>query len=264
MVGAGDIADSGSGDSDTAALLDAIPGTVYTLGDNAYGHGSLTEYTTYYAPTWGRQKARTKPVPGNHEYETAGASGYFAYFGAAAGDAGQGYYSYNVGSWHVVALNSNIARGPGSAQERWLRADLAANAAPCTLAYWHSPRFTSGDNHPPDTSMGPIWQVLYDFNADIVLSGHNHQYERFAPQNPNGQPDPARGIREFVVGTGGAGHYKFGTIQRNSEVHNSDTYGVLKLTLHPGGYDWQFVPVAGATFIDSGHGTCHESPQGNS
>jgi hypothetical protein len=257
FVGAGDIANSGTGDTATAALLDNIPGTVYTLGDNAYDSGTAAEFNTYYDPTWGRHKARTKPSPGNHDYNTAGATGYYGYFGAAAGDPTKGYYSYDLGNWHIVVINSNIARGTGSAQEQWLRADLAANTKPCTLAYWHHPRFTSGANHAPDTSMDPVWQALYDLNADVVLSGHNHQYERFAPQNPSGQLDTARGIREFVAGTGGASHYSFGTIQPNSEVRNGDTFGVLKLTLHSNSYDWQFVPEAGKTFTDSGTGSCH-------
>jgi acid phosphatase type 7 len=257
LVGAGDIAGNGTGDSTTAALLDSIPGTVYTLGDNVYDNGTIAEYNAYYDPTWGRHKARTKPSPGNHDYHTPGAAGYYGYFGAAAGDRAKGYYSYDLGNWHIAVINSNIARGVGSEQERWLRADLAASTKPCSLAYWHHPRFTSGATHGPETTMAPVWQALYDFNAEVVLSGHNHQYERFAPQNPMGQLDTARGIREFVAGTGGQSHYGFGTIQPNSEVRNGDTFGVLKLTLHSDSYDWQFVPEAGKTFTDRGTGACH-------
>jgi calcineurin-like phosphoesterase family protein len=258
LVGAGDIADCGNtGDSATAALLDGIPGTVYTLGDNVYPNGTLTEFQNCYDPTWGRHKARTKPAPGNHDYNTSGATGYFTYFGSLAGPSGVGYYSYDVGTWHVVSLNSEVAHGVGSTQEQWLRADLAASAQPCTLAYWHKPRFTSGANHAPDTSMTPLWQALYDFNGDVVLSGHNHQYERFAPQDASGNLDTARGLREFVAGTGGESHYNFATIQPNSEVRNSDAFGVLKLTLHANSYDWQFVPEAGKTFTDTGTGSCH-------
>jgi hypothetical protein len=262
LVGAGDIAScSSTGDEATANLLDGISGTVFTAGDNVYENGTTTEFNNCYDPTWGRRKARTKPSAGNHDYNTAGATGYYGYFGAAAGDPTKGYYSYDIGSWHVVVINSNCSAiggcQAGSAQEQWLRQDLAASAQPCTISYWHHPRFTSGSNHAPATEMTPIWQALYDFNADVVVSGHNHQYERFAPQTANGTLDTVRGIREFVVGTGGRSHYTFGTIQPNSEVRNSDTYGVIKLTLHANGYDWQFVPEAGKTFTDSGSNTCH-------
>lgn len=257
FVGAGDIASSGSGDTATAALLDGIAGTVFTTGDNVYTNGTTAEFNNYYAPTWGRHKARTRPAPGNHDYNTSGATGYYGYFGANAGPSGQGYYSYNVGAWHVVSLNSNISMAAGSAQEQWLRADLAASTARCTLAYWHHPLFTSGANHAPSTSTRPLYQALYDYNADVVLFGHNHQYERFAPQNPTGGLDTARGIRSFVAGMGGADHYSFGTVQANSEARNSDTFGVLKFTLHPTSYDWQFVPEAGRTYADSGTTPCH-------
>ncbi len=262
LVGAGDISNSGSGDSATAALLDNIPGTVFTLGDNVYDSGTAAEFATYYDPTWGRHKARTRPVAGNHDYNTSGATGYYGYFGAAAGSPSKGYYSYDIGTnWHVIVVNSNCSAiggcNAGSAQETWLRADLAANTRPCTVAMWHHPRYTSGANHSPDTSVAPIVQALYDNNADLILTGHNHQYERFAPINPSNQLDTARGIRHFVVGSGGASHYGFGTILPNSEVRNSDTYGVLKLTLHPSSYSWQFVPEAGKTFTDSGTTSCH-------
>jgi acid phosphatase type 7 len=257
MVGAGDIASSGSGDSATAALLDNISGTVFTTGDNVYPDGTSSQFTTYYEPTWGRHKARTQPSPGNHDYNTSGASGYFNYFGANAGPSGRGYYSYDLGNWHVVSLNSEISMTTGSAQEQWLRSDLAASTKPCTIAYWHKPRFTSGANHAPNTSTGPLVQALYDNNADVILTGHNHQYERFAPMNPSGGLDTARGIRHFVAGMGGASHYGFGTIQPNSQARNSDTYGVLKLTLHANSYDWQFVPEAGKTYSDSGTSSCH-------
>ncbi|MFC6079835.1 CBM96 family carbohydrate-binding protein [Sphaerisporangium aureirubrum] len=261
LVGAGDIATSGSGDGATAKLLDDIPGTVFTTGDDAYPDGSADDFADFYAPTWGRHKARTRPVPGNHEYRTTGAAGYFGYFGPAAGEPGKGYYSYDLGDWHVVALNSNCSEvggcDAGSPQEQWLRSDLAASAKPCTIAYWHHPRFTSGANHAPDRSVGPLVRALYDNDAEVVVTGHNHQYERFAPMNPRGGLDEARGIRHFVVGTGGATFYGFGTIQPNSEVRDSDTFGVLKLTLHPGSYTWEFVPQAGKTFTDDGTTSCH-------
>jgi hypothetical protein len=257
LVGAGDIANSGNGDSATATLLDNIAGTVFTAGDNAYDSGTLTEYNTYYDPTWGRHKTRTKPAPGNHEYNTSGATGYYSYFGSLAGPSGRGYYSYDLGSWHVVSLNSEVSMSVGSAQETWLRQDLAASTKPCTLAYWHKPLYTSGSNHGPATETRPLYQALYDYNADVVVTGHNHQYERFAPQDANGNLDTTRGIREFVAGMGGASHYSFGTIQPNSQARNSDTFGVLKFTLHSNSYDWQFVPEAGRTYSDAGTTACH-------
>jgi hypothetical protein len=263
LVGAGDIANCNrSQDESTAQLLDGIAGTVFTLGDDAYPDGTLAQFNDCYGPTWGRHKARTRPTPGNHEYHTSGAAGYYTYFGAAASplDANctsncKGYYSYDLGAWHIIALNSEIAHGAGSAQEQWLRADLAAHPNTCTLAYWHKPRFSSG-GHGNSTGVQPFWQALYDYGADVVLSGHDHSYERFAPQSPTGQADPARGIREFVVGTGGAGLYPFPTVRPNSQVRNNTTWGVLKLTLHAASYDWQFIPVAGQTFTDAGSALC--------
>ncbi len=263
LVGAGDIAScAATGDSRTAALLDDIAGTVFTLGDNAYDRGSPAEFAQCYGPTWGRHRTRTRPVIGNHEYGTPGAAGYFRYFGDAAGDSGRGYYSYDTGSWHVVALNTNCGsvRGgcaAGSPQERWLRADLAASTARCTVAMAHHPLFTSGLAHPPATETRALVQALYDAGVEILLTGHNHQYERFAPQTPTGRRDDARGIRAFVVGTGGAAHYGFGTPQRNSEVRDNRTYGVLRLTLRSGDYRWDFLPAAGGDFTDTGRGTCH-------
>ncbi|MEP7000407.1 MAG: Ig-like domain-containing protein [bacterium] len=263
FVGAGDIAScSSSGDEATAALLDGIAGAVYNLGDNAYESGTATEFANCYDPTWGRHKARTRPSAGNHEYNTVGASGYYGYFGAAAGDPSKGYYSYDLGTWHIIVLNSNsscttVSCAAGSAQETWLRADLAANSKACTLAYWHHPRFNSGSSHGNNTAVAPFWNALYELGADVILNGHEHVYERFGPQTPSATADAVSGIRQFTVGTGGRSHYTFGTIQPNSEVRNGDTYGVLKLTLKTGSYDWQFVPVAGGTFTDSGSGSCH-------
>lgn len=262
FVGAGDIAScSSSGDEATANLLDGIPGTVYTLGDNAYESGTSAEFTNCYNPSWGRYKARTKPTVGNHEYGTANASGYFGYFGAAAGDPSKGYYSYNLGAWHIISLNSmceNVSGcGATSPMVTWLKEDLAGNPSSCTLAYWHHPVFSSGSEHGNDPKMIPSWDALYAAGADVVLSGHDHDYERFAPQTSSGAADPDRGIREFVVGTGGKSHYAFGTIRANSEVRNSDTNGVLKLTLHTSSYDWEFVHEEGKTFSDSGSNSCH-------
>jgi hypothetical protein len=258
IVGAGDISDcNNNNDEATAKLLDATPGTVVLMGDNAYENGTATEYNNCYDPTWGRHKARTKPSAGNHEYNTAGATGYYGYFGSAAGDPAEGYYSYDLGDWHVVVLNSNIARDATSAQIAWLRADLTANTKSCTLAYWHHPRYSSGSGHGNNTSVQPFWDVLYEFNADVILNGHDHDYERFAPQNAAGALDNVRGIREFVVGTGGRALYALGTLKANSEVFNASTYGVIRMTLSAGSYSWQFMPVAGQTFTDSGTSSCH-------
>ncbi|MFL5761147.1 MAG: metallophosphoesterase family protein, partial [Thermomicrobiales bacterium] len=265
LLAAGDISSCAStGDEQTAKLLDAQSGIVATLGDNAYESGTSSEFANCFNPSWGQYKARIKPAVGNHEYATAGASGYYGYFGAAAGTPSKGYYSYELGAWHIVVINSNCSQiggcNAGSPQEQWLRADLAAHPAACTLAYWHHPRFSSGAEHGNDGAMAPLWQALYDQGAELVLSGHDHDYERFAPQTPNGTLDPSFGIREFVVGTGGKSHYPFGSVQANSQVRNNTTYGILKLTLHASGYDWQFLPVAGGSFTDAGSGACHGAP----
>jgi 3',5'-cyclic AMP phosphodiesterase CpdA len=233
---------------------------VLTLGDNQYENGGLSDYQTAYGTSWGRLKTITYPVPGNHEYGTSGAAGYYTYFGARAGARTQGYYSFDVGGWHLVALNSNCGAVGGcsqsSPQGRWLTADLAAHPAACTLAYWHHPRFSSG-LHGNDSRNDGFWRILYAAGADIVLVGHDHHYERFAPQTPGAAPDRARGIREFVVGTGGRSHYPYTSIRANSQVRNSDAFGILALTLRPAGYDWRFVPEPGKTFADSGSGVCH-------
>jgi PKD repeat protein len=260
LVGAGDIADcTRNQDSLTANLMDTIPGTVLADGDNAYPDGSSTVYKNCYNPTWGRFKSRTKPVPGNHDYLTAGAAGYFNYFGSLAGQSGKGYYSYDLGNWHVVALNSNIAMNVGSAQEVWLKADLAKSTRQCTVAYWHHPLFSSGNEgaHP---EVAPLWQDLYNAGAELVIVGHDHDYERFAPQSPNGVLDSAYGIREIVAGTGGGGLFTAHAPVPNSEALNDNTNGVLKLTLHANGYNWKFLPIPGETFTDSGSTHCHGAP----
>ena len=268
LVGAGDIASCKSlGDEATADLLAGIRGTIATFGDNAYPKGTAANFAECYEPSWGKFKARTMPSPGNHEYETAGASGYFNYFGRAAGRSGEGFYSYDLGSWHVISLNSNCSFvggcASGSAQEQWLRADLAAHSSnTCTLAYWHHPRFSSKLSSGGNSNMKPFWDALYAApnKAEVVLNGHIHNYERFAPQTPSGvEDDPARGIREFVVGTGGYSLNTFQSTQHapNSEKQYADSYGVLKLTLHPTSYDWQFVTAPGGTVADSGSGSCH-------
>jgi hypothetical protein len=262
LIGAGDIADCGdlAGAEATAKLLEANPGTVMALGDLAYPNGTPDDFKCYHK-TWGRVKDRTRPAVGNHEFHSTGASYYFQYFGSPAGDPKTGYYSYDLGAWHIVVLNSECQQvggcEAGSSQEKWLRADLAAHPVGCTLAYFHKPRFSSGLNHGNDPEVGAFWKALYDYNAEVILNGHDHDYERFAPQDPGGNADPKRGIREFVVGTGGKNHREFGIHKSNSEVRNNHAFGVLKLTLKTTGYDWKFIPEAGKTFTDSGSGSCH-------
>jgi Glycosyl hydrolase family 99/Calcineurin-like phosphoesterase len=248
---------------ETSDLMLGMSGldAVLPLGDVQYEDGTLDKFYASYEQSWGRPalKSISKPVPGNHEYGTSGAAGYFSYFGALAGDPTKGYYSYDLGSWHVVALNSNCSPvggcGASSDQVKWLKADLAAHPAKCTMAYWHHPRFSSGE-HGNHSWASPMWDALYDAGAEVVLSGHDHHYERFAPQTSSGVAD-ASGIRQFVVGTGGKNHYGITTLQPNSQVHDTDTYGVLKVTLHDNSYDWQFVPERGKTFTDSGTAPCH-------
>lgn len=275
IVAAGDIAcdpqapASAKGDDDsgpgcaqraTAALIAAQhPDAVLTIGDEQYPSGAYASFERGYAPTWGRFREITHPVPGNHEYGTPGAAGYFKYFGEAAGDPARGYYSYDLGSWHVVALNGNCAHvggcGVNSPQERWLKADLADHRTPCTLAYWHQPRFSSGPHH-SDATYDAFWQDLYAASADVVLNGHDHDYERFDPQRPDATADPS-GITEFVVGTGGRSHYTFGTIEPNSSIHDNTTFGILVLTLHAHSFEWNFVPARANGFTDSGTTDCH-------
>jgi hypothetical protein len=264
LVGAGDIAscDDLSGAEATAKLIENIPGTVFAAGDLAYPDGSDEQFAKCYGPTWGRFKDRTRPAAGNHEYHSDGASGFARYFGAAAGDPKKAYYSYDLGAWHIIVLNSQCREVGGcdaaSAQGQWLRQDLAQHRVACTLAYFHKPLFSSGAKHGNDPEMKPLWQALYEANADVVVNGHDHDYERFALQDPEGNPDPHRGIREFVVGSGGKNsHRVFDKPKPNSELRNEDTFGVLELTLHSSSYDWEFVPQAGKSFHDSGSGTCH-------
>ncbi len=260
LVGAGDIAScGGSGDSATAALIRNIPGTVFTAGDNVYPSGSTAQFAGCYDPSWGAFRLRTRPAAGNHDYETAAAAAYFSYFGTLAGNPRYGFYAYNRGTWRIYVLNSNCwavgGCAAGSPQERWLRNDLARFPHQCVLAYWHHPLFSSGP-HGNNASVRPLWNDLYAAGAELVINGHDHDYERFAPQSPSGVAT-SRGIREIVVGTGGESHYSFATIRVNSQVRNATTYGVLKLTLHAASYSWQFIPVAGSTFRDSGTTACH-------
>jgi len=259
-VGAGDIADCAlDGDGATAALIDGIPGTVFTAGDNAYERGSAAEFRDCYDPTWGRFLARTKPAPGNHDHETKDLAGYLGYFGTSAAPHGTSWYSYDLGTWHIVVLDSSCGDvggcGRDSAQGRWLTADLAASNARCTLAIWHHPRFSSGV-HGDDREVAPFWQALYESGADVVINGHDHDYERFAPQDPAGHEDRARGLREFVIGTGGAALRGFDLNAPNSELRASVAHGVLRLVLHPTSYEWTFIPTTGG-FGDSGSGPCH-------
>jgi calcineurin-like phosphoesterase family protein len=249
-------------------VLGARPAAVLALGDLQYEAGSLEDFTASYAPTWGRLKSITRPVPGNHEYGIKGAKGYFDYFNGEgvnsgpAGDRDKGYYSFDVGAWHLIALNSNCSEfgltcGGGFPQANWLRADLAAHRNRCVLAYWHHPLYSSGQqgNHP---TMHDIFAALYEAGADLVLTGHDHYYERFGPLTPEGVPDPARGIREFIVGTGGRDLQRTKKpIKNDSQVRHFETFGVLALRLHPDSYDWEFLPEAGKTFRDSGTQPCH-------
>ncbi len=250
-------------------LVNAGLSAVLDLGDNQYYCGGYQAFVESYALSWGRVFNITHPSVGNHEYLTsggtgcttanAGAAGYFQYFGSAAGSPGQGYYSYDIGTWHLIALNTQCSQvggcGASSKQGQWLAADLAAHPNQCTLAYWHIPLFSSGGR--ANSNSLSFWQQLYNANADLILVGHDHIYERFAPQDPNGNYDPTRGIVQITAGTGGANHTSIVSIAANSLVRNASTFGVLMLTLHPGSYDWQFVPEAGKTFTDSGTGYCH-------
>jgi chitodextrinase len=252
-------------------LVNAGLSAVLALGDNQYYCGGYQAFLQSYDLSWGRVKSITRPAVGNHEYLTSGgtgctsanqgAAGYFNYFGAAAGNRGQGYYSYDIGTWHLIVLNSNCGDAGGcsasSPQGKWLEADLAAHSNFCTLAYWHIPLFSSGGRAASNSK--PFWQSLYNHNADLILSGHDHIYERFAPQTPTGTVDPVRGIREFIVGSGGANHTTLVQIAANSELRDANTFGVLKLTLHPTSYDWRFSPEAGKSFTDSGTTACHSS-----
>ena len=270
LLAAGDIGDcTRLGDDSTAMLLDTLEGVVLPLGDNAYENGTLDEYNNCYAPTWGRQKARTRPVAGNHDYNTAGAPGYFGYFGTAAGDPSKGYYDFTLGSWFIIVLNTGTDvpdnYKAGSPQEQWLRAELASHSEQCVLAVFHHPRFSSILARDSITYYtAAIWDALYEYGADLVLNGHDHAYQRFAPQKPDGTPDNAFGIRQIVAGTGG-GETLYSLAEpapagSNIQVRNNTTHGVLKVTLRTGEYDWKFVPSSGATFTDSGSGNCHGRP----
>lgn len=260
VLAAGDIAACDEeGDEVTAALLDELPGTLLVLGDIAYDNGSAREFEECYDPTWGRHYRRTNPVPGNHEYQSDGAAPYFAYFGEAAGNPEEGWYSLDLGAWHIVALNSNCDEiggcGEGSPQEAWLRADLAANPARCTLAFSHYPRFSSGSENGSNEEMSALWAALDGADAEILLSGHEHNYERFAPQDADGAAADD-GMVQFVAGTGGKSLYGFDDPEPNSEARNGEAFGVLQLNLRDDGYDYEFIAEPGAEFTDAGSGEC--------
>lgn len=255
VLAAGDIARCGAGGAyATAKLLDRLPGVILALGDLAYESGSSDEYRDCYEPTWGRHKARTWPAPGNHEYGTAGARDYFTYWGARAGPPGRGFYSFDLGAWHLISLNSSADATDGSAQDRWLRRDLAATKARCILAFWHHPLFSSG-SHGNNPKMELLYRRLHEAGATLVLAGHDHLYERFAPQDPAARLDRDRGIRVFTVGTGGARRYDFKTVEPHSEFRDAEHWGVLRLTLEPDAYQWDFIATDDRA-IDSGKGAC--------
>jgi acid phosphatase type 7 len=256
LLAAGDIGDCTlQGAELTGRLLDGMAGTVTPLGDLAYPNGSHLDFGRCYHPFWGRHLSRTRPVPGNHEYETANAVPYFEYFGDLGGPPGAGYYAYSRAGWLILALNSEVDTASASAQVMWMRNELSVSSARCTLAYFHKPLFSSGPNG-DNPHMRVIVRTLYEAGADVVLAAHDHSYERFAPQNADGGADPIRGIRMFVVGTGGARLTPQGTPKANSQMRFSE-WGVLKVTLHPAGYEWEFVPASGGSFRDSGTGECH-------
>jgi calcineurin-like phosphoesterase family protein len=240
-------------------VLKLHPTAVLVLGDNQYPVGRDKSYYLFYALSWGRFRSITHPVPGNHEYLSREAEGYYDYFGTAAGVPSRGYYSFNLGAWHLIALNSNCTFiggcYSGSPEERWLAADLRRHPSMCTLAYWHQPRFSSGQ-HLNEPTYGAFWRDLFAAHADIVLNGHDHDYERFAPQDPFGHANPS-GLREFIVGTGGKSHYPFKKIQPNSVIRNDRAFGVLALTLRPHSYSWRFDSIKGSSFQDSGTAQCH-------
>ena len=253
LVGAGDIAScDADGDAETAALLDTIPGTVFTAGDNVYPYGSPANYRECYEPNWGRHKWRTRPAPGDHEHSSA----YFAYFGPAAGPPGRGYYEYAQAGWQVLVVNTNLPLSSGAPQMRWLEQKLRASTAVCRIAIMHEPLFSSSEKHGHSPALHDVWELLHRHGVDVVVSGHSHLYERFPPMDARGRADPDRGVRLFVAGTGGRYLHGLQDIQPRSEVRSADTFGVLKFTLRADGYRWDFVPVEGGKFRDSGEATC--------
>jgi hypothetical protein len=258
LVGAGDIADCRTdGAYRTALLLDSIRGTVFVAGDAGYAtRHDPNPLATCYEATWGRHLARTRPSPGNHDYSDGGPGRYFAYFGDRAGPQQRGYYSYDLGSWHVLALNTTIRSDSGSPQDTWLRTDLEAHTGRCTIAYMHHPRFSSGP-HTERAQVIPLWKTLNEYGVSVAIAGHDHIYERFAPLDWDGRADSVNGIRQFVAGTGGAERYLFRDLLPGSEAHSGDAWGLLKLTLLSGSYRWEFIPVEKDGFRDRGESSCH-------
>jgi hypothetical protein len=262
---AGNIATCGTtNDEATAAVLDTLPGTIFALGDNVFPDGSTAAYTNCYEPSWGRHKTRTYPALGNHEYSLGNANATFDYFGDRAGPRGLGYYSFDLGNWHIIVLNVNDSTvSPtklfeGSIQEKWLKADLAGNSKNCTLALWHNPRFFSSDTVGWNSNayVTGLWKRLYDAGVDVVLNAQQHDYERFPPMNSTGSLDGVKGIREFNIGTGGESTETMVAIAQYSEAR-SDAFGILKLILDAGTYSWEFVPTVPGQFSDTGAGKCH-------
>lgn len=283
LVGAGDIAGCGVLDEDlerprdfvrlleklvgrvyydeetTANLLDSIPGVVFTTGDNAYPRGRWVDFRDCYEPAWGRHRDRTRPTPGNHDYGTSDAAGYFEYFGPAAGDPERGYYSYTVNGWLVLALNTVLPISPGSPQLRWVREELTAHGGACSVAYGHDPRFSSG-KHGSDPELEPLWRLLHGAGVELLMSGHDHHYERFDPLGPDATPDLEHGVRQFVVGTGGAYLREVEVPAPHSRTLTDEDHGLLRVTLHPDRYEWEFVPIDGDEFTDRGDASCHAPP----
>lgn len=258
VIAAGDIAlCSRDDDERTAAIVADIAGTVLVAGDGAYHDGTIEDYRECYEPSWGQFLNRTRPAPGNHDHRTRGAAGYFEYFGDRAGPPGRGYYSFDLGAWHIISLDSNCDEAGVDCtgeQLSWLRQDLSATSTSCVLAFWHHPLFSSARGG--DEAVRPFWEALYEARADVIITGHDHVYERFGPQDPTGELDTDRGIRQFVVGSGGGQLYPITSPAPNSEERIDDRHGVLKLTLRSDGYDWQFVTVDGGTVADQGSDTC--------
>lgn len=256
LVGAGDIANCGTqGAAQTAALIDGQPGTVFTAGDNAYPTGSEQDFRNCYEPTWGRFLSRTKPSTGNHEYMTPGAAAYFSYFGSRAGSANLGYYAYTLGAWRVIVLNSEAPASASSSQADWLKNELATHPSSCTAAIWHRPLVSSGP-HGDNADMRDLFQILYDGGVEFVVNGHDHLYERFSPLDPSGRPDAVRGVREFIVGTGGTDLTGPVRMRLGSEVQGV-AWGVIRFDLSAGSYRWQFLSAGGGGFGDSGVEMCH-------